>query len=340
MASQPSVSTMHGTRRHLGGGEIASVPLTTGAIPVVGDVESARVSVERQRGRGVALVFGAAASNQIGAGVGAMAFPTIGPVGVVAVRQIVAGTVLMATVRPSIRTISRRQWTMILGLVVVFSTMNLSLYIALERIGLGLAVTLEFLGPLSVALFFSRRWLDACLAILAGSGVVLLANPGPSSDVIGIGFGLLAASSWAAYLLINGKLARELPGLQGTTVACGITAILWFPVAITWFLAHPPRLEALGLAVACGVLCSVVPYAADLMALRRLPVGAFGTLASINPVLAAGVGWILLNQSLQPFEWAGIALIVASNVVVSMSKSPPARARGKAPALCRKRASA
>jgi inner membrane transporter RhtA len=257
------------------------------------------------------------ASNQTGAALGALAFPIIGPVGVVVIRQFVTAIVLTPLVRPKFRGMSKDQWLPILGLVVVFSVMNLSLYVAIDRIGLGLAVTLEFLGPLTVAIASSRRVLDIACAVLAGVGVVVLTNPGPTTDVIGVTLALLAATAWGSYVLLNRTVGQRLPGLQGTAVACAITATAWMPIAVAWFAFHVPTAAAVALAVACGLMSSIVPYVADLLALRRVPAHVFGTFTSINPVWAALAGWLLLGQVLDVNEWVGIGLIVVSNVLVS-----------------------
>lgn len=279
---------------------------------------SAATATPRQRRAGIAMMLASSASNQTGAALGATAFPAIGPVGVVAVRQLVTALILGPVVRPRLRTLRRDQWWPVLGLVVVFSMMNLSLYTAVDRIGLGLAVTLEFLGPLGVAIASSRRTLDIACAALAGIGVVVLTSPGPTTDVLGIAAALIAAASWAAYILLNRVLGQRLPGIHGTAAASVVTAVVWVPIAAVWFIAHHPTATALGLAAACGLLSSIVPYIADLLALRRVPAQMFGTFTSINPVWAALAGWLVLHQTLQPNEWAGIAFIIISNVIVSV----------------------
>src|SRR4029077_7587155 len=140
----------------------------------------------------IALMTGSAAANQLGAATAALALPVLGPAGVVAVRQWIAGAVLLITVRPKYASFSWPQWRPVLALALIFATMNLSLYTAIGRIGLGLAVTLEFLGPLSVALLASRRLIDMGCALIAGSAVVVLARPQPSTDYAGLGLALLA----------------------------------------------------------------------------------------------------------------------------------------------------
>jgi len=163
---------------------------------------------------GIALMTGSAASNQLGAATAALAFPVLGPAGVVAIRQWVAGVVLLTTVRPKFASFTWRQWQPVLALALIFATMNLSLYVAIDRIGLGLAVTLEFLGPLAVALATSRRRTDLACALVAAAGVVVLTRPRPATDYLGIGLGLLAAGCWASYILLNRLIGQRVPGTQ------------------------------------------------------------------------------------------------------------------------------
>jgi inner membrane transporter RhtA len=301
--------------------------------PAGGQQLAAATASARQRGAGIALMLASSASNQAGAALGALAFPTIGPVGVVAVRQFVTALVLTPIVRPRLRGLRQDQWWPILGLVVVFSVMNLSLYAAIDRIGLALAVTLEFLGPLTVAIAGSRRVLNIACAALAGVGVVVLTNPGPTADLIGIALALLAALAWGSYILLNRTLGQRLPGLQGTAVASLVTAAAWTPIAVTYFAFHAPTAAAVALAVACGLMSSIAPYVADLLALRRVPAQVFGTFTSINPVWAALAGWLLLHQALDLNEWIGIGLIVTSNVAISARALTSSEEQVRAPAL-------
>src|SRR6266567_9050708 len=178
---------------------------------------------------GTALMFGGALSNQLGAATGALAFGVIGPAGVVAVRQWIAGTVLLAAARPRWRSFTWAQWWPVLLLAMAYGTMNLSLYSAIGRLGLGLAVTLEFLGPLAVALAASRRRADLVCALVAGAGVVALTRPRPAADYLGIGLGLLAAACWASYILLNRLIGRRLPGAQGSAAAAGLSAMAFVP---------------------------------------------------------------------------------------------------------------
>lgn len=274
-----------------------------------------RTTAHPARLSGVAMMLTSALSNQVGAATGALAFPSIGPAGVVAVRQWVAAIVLVAVGRPRLRTFTWRQWWPVLSLAVVFATMNLTLYTAIDRIGLGLAVTLEFLGPLTVALLASRRRIDLACALVAGAAVLVLTHPRPTTDYLGLGLGLIAAACWAAYILLNRLIGARLPGAQGSGAAAGLSAILYFPVGVVVFAHQPLSAEALGCATTAGVLSSAVPFLVDLLALRKVPTQFFGVFMSVNPVMAALVGWVVLGQRLPLTEWVAIAAIAAANIV-------------------------
>jgi inner membrane transporter RhtA len=295
----------------------AMIMLMTTSIRVQ-DICGRDSSGQRDRLTAVALMTGSAASNQLGAATAALAFPVLGPAGVVAIRQWVAGAVLLTTVRPKFSSFTREQWRPVLALALIFATMNLSLYLAIDRIGLGLAVTLEFLGPLSVALLASRRALDLGCALVAGTAAVVVARPQPSTDYAGIGLAVLAAACWAGYILVNRVVGARLPGSQGPAAAASLSALLYVPVGIWVLVSHPVTMTALGRAATAGLLCSAVPMVADLLALRRVPARFYGVFMSVNPVFAALVGLMVLGQSLALADWIAIAAIVSANAV-SMS---------------------
>ncbi|WP_078888232.1 EamA family transporter [Streptomyces sclerotialus] len=304
------------TREHCGGDSFR---------PAAG--KRAAVTPGSGRPAGTALMAGSGLANQVGAATAALAFPVIGPAGVVAVRQWVAGAVLLVVGRPRVRAFTWRQWWPVLCLAAAFATMNLSLYTAIDRIGLGLAVTLEFCGPLAVALAASRRLTDGLCALVAGAAVVALTRPQPSTDYAGIGLGLLAAACWAAYILLNRTVGARLPGTEGSAAAAGISAVLYVPVGIAVLAHRPPTVSAVAYAAAAGVLSSAVPMLADLLSLRRVSARFFGIFMSVNPVLAALVGWVMLGQALHWLEWLAIGAIVTANgVSVLTSAARPARA--------------
>ncbi|MGD6748137.1 EamA family transporter [Streptomyces sp. BH106] len=264
---------------------------------------------------GVALMLGSGLSNQLGASLGALAFPVLGPAGVVAVRQWVAAVVLLTAGRPRIRSFTAAQWRLVLALAAVFATMNLTLYLAIDRIGLGLAVTLEFLGPLTVALAGTRRRLDLLCALAAASAVVVLTRPRPSTDYLGIALALVAAVCWGCYILLNRAVGHRLPGLQGSAAAAGVSGLLYLPIGLTVLHLHPPTVTALLCALAAGILSSAVPFLSDLLALRRVPARFFGIFMSVNPLFAALIGLLILDQHLDHLAWLAIAVIVGANTV-------------------------
>jgi inner membrane transporter RhtA len=278
---------------------------------------------------GIALMCTSGLSCQFGAATATLAFPALGPAGVVAIRQWVAGAVLLAVGRPKIRTFTWQQWWPVLSLAAVFATMNLSLYIAIDRIGLGLAIALEFLGPLAVALAASRRAIDLTCAVVAGAAVAVLTRPQPTTDYAGIGLALLAATCWAGYIQLNRIIGRRLPGAEGPATAAGLSALLYVPVGIWVLSSHTLTYRAIGYAAVAGVLSSAIPFMADVLALKRVPAGFFGVFMSVNPVLAALIGLVVLGQSLQWPEWLAICAIVTANAV---SVGTAARTAGAAAA--------
>jgi inner membrane transporter RhtA len=289
------------------------------------DIRSRRETATAGRAGGVAMLLGSALSNQTGAAVGALAFDVIGPVGVVAVRQWVAGAALLVIGRPRLRAFTWRQWWPVLGLALVFGTMNVSLYTAIDRVGLGLAVTLEFLGPLAVAVAGARRRATLGCVVLAAVGVVVLTRPQPSSDYLGIGLALLAAGCWSAYILLNRTVGRRVPGVEGSAAAGAVSALAYVPIGIAVLLAHPPTPTALACAATAGLLASTVPFLVDLLALRRIPAHFFGIFMSVHPVFAAGIGAVVLGEALAPLDWLGIALVVSANTLVVLLTSRTGR---------------
>ncbi|MDR5712081.1 EamA family transporter [Nesterenkonia flava] len=295
---------------------------TVGQSP--GDVRS---RLDSAPARGVGLIAISALSTQSGAAVGSHAFATMTPVGVVAARQLVATIVLSALARPRFWRYTHRQWGPLVLLAIFFAGMNTALYAAVDRIGLGTAVTLEFLGPLAVALAASRKLRDGLCAALALGGVVLLTRPGPSSDLLGISFGLIAAGCWAGYILTNRVVGRRVQGIEGAAVATGLSTCVMVPIAavIVWH-AQPPW-EAFAFAMASGLLSSAVPYALDLIVLRHISPLVFGLGMSLHPFFAALLGALFLAQHLPAIAWAGIGLVIAANALTLMGLQPARRRR-------------
>lgn len=278
----------------------------------------------------IAMMLASAASNQTGAAISALAFPAIGPAGVVAVRQWVAAIVLLAAGRPRLRRFTWRQWWPVLLLALVFATMNLSLYTAISRVGLGLAVTLEFLGPLTVALAASRRRIDLVCALIAGAAAITLLRPKPTTDYLGLGLGLVAATCWAAYILVNRIIGARIPGAEGPAAAAAVSGLLYIPVGVHVFAHHTLTPTALTCAAAAGLLSSAVPFLVDMLALRKVPTQFFGAFMSVHPVMAVLIGWVVLGQHLPIADWLAIAAIAAANTTSALtttSRHPAADAR-------------
>jgi inner membrane transporter RhtA len=276
-----------------------------------------------------------ASSVQVGAAFGATVFPLVGPFGVAAMRQLVSAIALLAIARPPLRRIGLKRLTPALLLGVVLVGMNTALYAAVERIGLGLAVTIEFLGPLAVALASGGRgWRgprrrDAVCGALALAGVVALTGPfdGRATDGLGLLLGVAAAVLWAAYILLNQR-AGSLPGVTGTAVA-GLTGTVLTLPALVVLLARlsPAQLpHVLLIGAVTGVLSSALPYSLDLVILRTLPRSLFGMLQSVHPVAAAVFGLLVLGQHLAAPQMLGIAAVCTANVLAVVAHRSRARA--------------
>ena len=261
-----------------------------------------------------ALVLGAIASVQTGAALAKGLFDDAGPAGTVLLRVAFAAVVLWLVWRPRPSTHSRRDLVLAAAFGITLAGMNLAFYEALDRIPLGVAVTLEFVGPLGVAVASTRRALDALWVALAAAGIVLLADLGGGSvDAAGIALALLAGAFWAAYILVNERVGRAFPGGGGLALAMALAAVLLLPGGVTAAgdALLDPRVLAIGAAVA--MLSSAIPYSLELEALRRIPAGVFGVLMSLEPAVAALAGLAILGEVLGAREWAGIALVVAAS---------------------------
>ena len=270
---------------------------------------------EGSRGTATALVLGGIVSVQVGAAFATTLFDELGPGGTVFLRIAFAAVLLLVIWRPPLRlgeSVARRD-VVLLGLVL--AGMNLSFYVALDRIPLGIAVTLEFIGPLGVAIAGSRRRLDLLWVGLAAAGILLL-SPVPGSDLDGLGvvMALVAGCFWGAYILLTARVGRALPGGGGLAIAMTIAAVAVIPVGLAdgGDALLDAELLAIGLAVA--VLSSALPYSLELEALRRLPENTFGVLMSLEPAVAATVGFVGLDQDLAAREVVAIGLVLAASL--------------------------
>lgn len=259
-----------------------------------------------------AQVLAGIVSVQIGAALAKNLFDAVGSTGTVALRLFFAAVVLLAVWRPSVR-LGRRAWAVVVGYGLVLGAMNLCFYLALTRIPLGIVVTIEFLGPLAVAIGGSRRWLDGLWALLAAGGVVLLTEGRGDLHLAGLLFALAAAGCWAAYILLSAALGRHTSDGGGLALGMALAAIVVTPVGIVE--GGTMLLEPWVLAIGAGValLSSVIPYSLELEALRTIPPKVFGVLMSLEPAVAALVGLIVLGEILGVTQWLAVLLVVAAS---------------------------
>jgi inner membrane transporter RhtA len=268
-----------------------------------------------------ALVLLGIVSVQLGSALAKNLFGEVGSFGAVALRLFFAATLLMLWWRPSLR-MDRRTWAIVLSYGVILGLMNLSFYSALARIPLGIAVTIEFLGPLAVALLGSRRWLDAFWAVLAAGGVVLLMEGGGDLDPVGVLFALAAGVFWGLYILVGAALGRHTTEGNGLALGMTVAALVAVPVGVAdaGTALIQPWVLAAGLGVA--LLSSVIPYSLDLEALRRLPARVFGILMSLEPAMAALIGLVVLGESLLLSQWVAVLCVVVASAGATRGARP------------------
>jgi inner membrane transporter RhtA len=260
------------------------------------------------------LVLAAVTSVQFGAAFAKTLFDEIGAGGTVFLRVLSAAIVLALIWRPRLAGHTARDLQLALLFGLVLAGMNLAFYSSIDRIPLGIAVTFEFVGPLGVAVFGSRRPLDLVWVALAAAGILLLSDFGGASlDGLGVALALLAGALWAVYILVSARVGRVFPGGSGLALAMLVATVPLAPVGIAQAGGEllVPWILALGVAV--GILSSAIPYGLELEALRRLPVGVFGVLMSLEPAVAALAGFVVLGERLAAREVVAILLVVAAS---------------------------
>jgi inner membrane transporter RhtA len=263
-------------------------------------------------------------SVQLGSTIAKGLFASVGPQGASFLRLALAAVVLLAVWRPTLRGHTRRAlaFSILFGLDVAL--MNLSFYAAIDRIPLGIAVTIEFIGPLGVAVIGSRRALDLLWVALAAAGILLLAPwGGVHLDGLGVLFGLCAGACWATYIYLSAEVGREFPGSSGLTFAMVVGGLALLPIGIATAGTHliSPSVLLAGLGVA--LLASVIPYTCELEALRRLSTRVFGVLMSLEPAIAAVVGFLILHQVFSARALGAIVLVTTASAGASRTGSHP-----------------
>ncbi|MDE0777694.1 MAG: EamA family transporter [Nocardioides sp.] len=265
----------------------------------------------------VVLVLIGIVSVQAGAGVAKSLFDEVSPTVIVWLRLVTSAAVLAAYARPHLRRRTASDWVVVLGFGASLGLMNLAIYQSFARIPLGIAVTIEFIGPLTLAVVGSRRARDLVWVGLAGLGVALLGLERSDLDLVGVLWALLAGAMWASYILLSGATGRRWEGLDGLAMASVVAAALLTPLlalngtALAQSLGSP---HVLLLGAAVGLLSSVVPYSCELVALRRLRAATFGILMSLEPAAAALVGIVVLSEFLSPVQWVAVVCVVVASI--------------------------
>lgn len=260
----------------------------------------------------IALLLLAGTSIQFGAAFAVTLFDRLGAGGAVFLRLLSAAVIMAVVLRPRVRGRTREDLRLPVAFGVVLGLMNWSFYESLERIPLGACVTIEFVGPLGVAVWHSRRALDGLWIALAATGIVVLANPFGTGglDAFGVFLALVTGGFWALYIVLSARTGRVWPGASGLAVAMVVGAAVTLPAGV---VQGGPELLAGGMLAAgvlVGLASSVVPYSLEMEALRQLPQGVFGVLMSLEPAIAALAGFVVLGQNLAALELAAIALVV------------------------------
>ena len=269
--------------------------------------------------RAIAYVVVGILSVQFGAGVAKDLFGRIDPTSMVWLRLLTSALVLVLIARPILRGKSRQDWAVVVAFGASLGLMNWAIYQSFARIPLGLAVTIEFVGPLAIAVLGSRRVRDLAWVVLAGLGVALLGFDPEGVTLPGVLFALLAGGAWAAYILLSAGTGRRWPGLDGLAVASVVATLPLTPYAVQAggdTLLEP---EVLALGAAVGLLSSVIPYSLELNALRTLRPSVFGILMSLEPAAAALAGLILLGEVLSPVQLLAMACVVAASIGATRS---------------------
>jgi inner membrane transporter RhtA len=259
-------------------------------------------------------------SIQFGAALSSSAIATYGPAGATWLRLAFASVILAIVVRPRIFSYSRDQWVSALVLGTTTALMTTSFFSAIARIPLGLAVAIDFLGPLSVATIgygLSRRLI---WPLVAAFGVLALAHDGEGwvGDPLGVLFAFGAGTGWAIYIVLTKKIGASFKGLEGLSMSLMVAAVVATPLG---FSGAVPKLDAYGLIEMAGlaVLVPLLPYTLELIALRRMPTASFGILMSLEPAIAAVAGFIILAQPMTLLQMAGTALVVAASAGATFS---------------------
>jgi len=266
------------------------------------------------------LVLLGIASVQLGAGIAKNLFDEVEPATIVWLRLVTSALVLALVARPALRGRSRADWMVVLGFGATLGLMNWAIYQSFARIPLGIAVTIEFIGPLTLAVLGSRRARDLAWVVLAGLGVALLGLERTDLNVAGVLFALLAGAGWAAYILLSAQTGQRWQGLDGLAMASVVATMLLTPLVVGSGGEGIGELRILALGAAVGLLSSVVPYSVEMAALRTLPPSVFSILMSLEPAAAALAGIVVVGEFLSGVQWLAMACVVVASIGATRSR--------------------
>lgn len=276
--------------------------------------------------KGVVLLVLGAISVQLGAALGTSVIPAIGVLGIVLARYLVMASVHVPASLQHLRKATIKDWRWGLLLAVPMLAMNTSIYMAFSHIGVGLSVTIELLGPITLAVISARSWPGWIAAFMALIGMLLVTGPTGSATPIGAAWAVLAAASWALYLVAARVAGQHLPGLTPSAMAGVIGLTILIPATLLFNEAPTISPKIIGVALLAGLLSSAIPYAFDVIALRLVPMNVASTMMSLNPVFAVLWGAMILNESFGWAEALGLVIVCAANVLV-VHAAAKARAR-------------
>jgi inner membrane transporter RhtA len=282
------------------------------------------VTDRHNRSTAIGLVVGAACSVQIGAAVAKSLFDSLGPPGVVFLRLLFGSIALWAIARPTLRGRPTRDYRLLVALGVILVSMNLLFYESLDRLPLGIAVTVEFLGPLGLAVITSHRRLDLIWVAFAGLGVALLAEGGGEEvHALGVVLALAAGVCWALFIIVGTKIGRSFEGPTALAPAMLLGAALCAPWGIASARGHLREATLLGAGVGVALLSSALPWSLELEAMRRLPPSALGVVVSLEPAVAALAGFFFLHEHLDARAWFAIGLVIVASAGGALRRAPP-----------------
>lgn len=260
-------------------------------------------------------------SVQGGAAIAKGLFPLLGPAGTASIRIGFSAVILFAVFRPNLKQLSLQQWKAVIPYGISLGAMNLIFYLALERIPLGLGVTLEFIGPLLLAVFGSKRAIDFLWVALATVGIACIAPwSSKGADLLGMFLALLAGAFWAAYIVLGGRISKLMDGGQAVSIGMIFASVVVLPFGIAGGIHNHFSPVMLLSGITLALLSSAIPFTLEMNALKKMPARTFSILMSLEPAVAALCGLVFLKEILSFYEWLAVALVIIASAGATLTK--------------------